>query len=511
LRTRYGIDVRARHEVTRIDRAKKCVEVKNLLSGETFTQNYDQLVLAPGAAPVRPPIPGADGPKVFVLNDLADMDAVAAAIPNAKQACVIGAGFIGLELVENLHARGLDVTLVEMLDHVMPRMDKEMTEPLLQELELHGVRVHLEDSAQAIEGAHVLLKSGARIESDFVCLCVGVRATTKLAADAGLTLNPRGAIRVDEHMRTNDPDIYAVGDAVEVRDFVTGEPVNIPLAGPANRQGRLAADAICGRTVAYRGSQGTAIVKVFGLAAAQVGQTEMQIKAAGSLYRKIYVYPTQHPSYYPGAATLTVKLLFTPEGRILGAQVTGTEGVDVVINAFAMAQRAGMSVEDLEHVELAYAPQWGGAKHPVNIAGFVASNLLRGDVETFEPADIPNDLFLLDVRTPSEIEAGMIPGATPIPVDELRDRLEELPHDKEIGVYCAVGRRGYIATRILRQRGFRARNLDGGFKTWCLHHTEKKECLDMSNTPQKPEPPAPACGGQTHTLDVSGLQCPDRC
>jgi NADPH-dependent 2,4-dienoyl-CoA reductase/sulfur reductase-like enzyme/peroxiredoxin family protein/TusA-related sulfurtransferase/rhodanese-related sulfurtransferase len=512
LQGRYGLDIRVRHEVVRIDRNSKHVEVKDLDSGAVLSTPYDVLVLSPGAAPIRPPIPGANGPKVFVLNDLADMDAIAAATADARHACVVGAGFIGLELVENFRHRGLDVSLVEMLDHVMPRMDREMTQPLLQELLLHGVKVYLDETAQAIEGSEVLLKSGKRIDSDFVCLCVGVRPTSTLAKNAGLTLNERGFIRVDEHLRTSDPDIYAVGDAVEVTDFVTGQPTAVALAGPANRQGRIAADNICGRDSAYRGSQGTGIVKVFNLAAAQTGLTEHQVKAAGIPYHRVYVHPMQHPKYYPGAQPVSVKLVFRPDGGILGAQVIGAEGVDVMINALALAQRTGQTVEDLEHADLAYSPQWGGAKHGVNMVGFAASNMLRGDLENVEPESAPADIFWLDVREAAEAETGTIPGATLISVDKLRSTFHELPRDREIGVYCAVGLRGYIAYRFLKQQGFRVRNLNGGFRSWTWFHRTPAAPLPLAEVRKAAAPKVPTPdtvrSGRLVPLDVSGMQCP---
>ncbi|HPO12085.1 MAG TPA: DsrE/DsrF/DrsH-like family protein [Candidatus Hydrogenedentes bacterium] len=510
LRNRYGLDVRTRHEVIRIDRAAKQVEVKDLDDGHVFLQSYDKLVLSPGAAPIRPSIPGADGPSVFVLNDLADMEAIATAVPKAKHACVIGAGFIGLELVENFRARGLTVSLVELQDHIMPRMDKEMTQPLVQELRLNGVHLFLEETAVGIEGTGVRLKSGTLIESDFVCMCVGVRPTTRLAEAAGLELGPRGHIRVNAQLQTSDPDIYASGDAVEVVEFVTGQPAGIPLAGPANRQGRIAADRILGRDAAYRGSQGTAIVKVFNLAAAQTGLSEQDVRRLGWPYHRIYVHPMQHPRYYPDAKPVSIKLLFSPDGRILGAQVVGPESVDSIINVLATAQRSGMTVYDLEHLELAYSPQWGGAKHPVNMAGFVACNVLKGDVELLEADNVPSDIYWLDVREPSEAEAGQIPGSTLISVDQLRARHTELPRDKEIGVYCAVGLRGYIAARLLMQKGYRVRNLNGGYRTWCWYQTDRtgksKEgcCMDTCSQEKKTNT-VPA---KSTALDVCGLQCP---
>lgn len=510
LKNRYGIDVRTRHEVIGIDRAAKQVEVKDLKDGRVFTQSYDKLVLSPGAAPIRPPIPGVEGSKVFVLNDLSDMDAIMTSVPEAKHACVVGAGFIGLELAENFRARGLAVSLVELLDHVMPRMDKEMTQPLLQELKLHGVEAYLEETAVGIEGSQVRLKSGTLIESDFVCLCVGVRPTTRLAAEAGLELGPRGHIRVNAQLQTSDPDIYAAGDAVEVEEFVTGQPAGSPLAGPANRQGRISADHIAGRDAAYRSSQGTAIVKVFNLAAAQTGLSEQDIIRLGWPYHRVYVHPMQHPSYYPNATPVSVKLLFAPEGRILGAQIVGPESVDALINVLATAQRAGLTVHDLEHLELAYSPQWGGAKHPINMVGFVACNVLKGDVDLVEADDIPTDIFWLDVREPDESEAGQIPGSALISVDQLRARHAELPRDQEIGVYCAVGLRGYIAARFLMQKGYRVRNLNGGYRTWCWHQTDttgkpSEECYTDTCCQEDNSSDTPA---KTVSLDVCGLQCP---
>ncbi len=467
LRRRYAIDVRTRHEVIGIDRAGKCVIVKDLAGGETFTQPYDALVLATGASPVRPPIPGADGSNVFILNNLADMDAIAAAAGASRRACVIGAGFIGLELAENLRHRGLKVTVVEMLKHVLPRMDAEMARPVAQELRVNGVELRLGETVTAIEDAHVVLKSGERIECDMVCLCAGVRPNSALAREAGLTVDERGYIHVDERLRTSDPAIYAIGDVVAAADLVTGAPTPMPLAGPANRQGRIAADNIAGRVSAYRGAQGTSIIKVFNLAAAHFGMTEAQARAAGLDYRRAYLHPPQHPRYYPDAAPIGVKLIFDTQRRILGAQVVGPEGVDSLINVLATAQRAGQTVEDLEHLELAYSPQWGGAKHPVNMIGFVASNILRGDVEMVEPDAAHADIFWLDVREPEETEAGIIPGATIIPLDALRARCAEVPKDRTIGVYCAIGLRGYIAYRFLKQQGFNVLNLNGGFRSWC--------------------------------------------
>ena len=512
LRARFDLDVRIRHAVTRIDRAKKQVEVRNLESDKTSMHPYDVLVLAPGASPIRPPIPGSDGAKVFVLNNLADMDAIAAATKAGKRACVVGAGFIGLELVENLKHRGLEVTLIEMMNQVLPPLDWEMTQMLLDELRLNGVEVLLEETVTAIEdvsdGKSVTLKSGKTVSCDFVCLCAGVRPNSELAKDAGLALGVRGHIRVDAHLRTSDSAIYALGDAVELLDAERGEWNAIPLAGPANRQGRIAADNIAGRTTEYRGTQGASIVKVFQLAAASTGLNERRLKQVSLPYRRIFVHPTQHPRYYPGAQPVALKLLFSPEGQLYGAQVVGSEGVDAIINVLATAISSDLTVEDLEHLELAYSPQWGGAKSPVNIAGFVAGNLLRGDVATFEPEDATDSMQVLDVCTEAEAEGGMLPGAQLIPVDELRTRINELPKDKPIAVYCAVGLRGYVACRFLKQKGYDARNLNGGYRTWSWFQPENRILHKQDNASGVACSISTPKGISAVKLDCSGMQCP---
>jgi len=514
LRGRYNLDIRTRHEVTSIDRKTKKVVVKNLETGETFSEPYDQLVLSPGAAPFKPDFPGSSQPNVFVLNNLADMDAINAATADAKSVCVVGGGFIGLELIENLHARGLKINLVEMLDQVLPPLDWEMTQPLLQQLQLRDINTFFGTSVAAIEGTRIKLGSGHTIDSDFVVLAIGVRPSSRLAAEAGLDLGPRGHIRVDAHMRTSDPDIYAVGDAVETTDYLTGEPAAVPLAGPANRQGRIAADNIAGLDSAYRGTQGTSIVRVFDLAAASTGMSEKRLKAADMPYRRVFLHPHHHAKYYPGAVPVSIKLLFSPEGKIYGAQVVGSESVDALVDVVATAIRGNLSVYDLEHLELAYSPQWGSAKHAINMAGFLAANVLKGDIEVLEPEESPANVFWLDVREVDEAEVGIIPGSTIIPVNQLRERVDELPRDKEIAVYCAVGLRGYIAYRFLKQHGFRVRNYNGGYRTWCMYHTAKDGapapgcCSPDKTIPTPPEPAQPSQEAPDQTLDVSGLQCP---
>lgn len=513
LQGRYGLDIRTNHEVIAINREKKEVVVKNLMNDTTLTFPYDYLVLATGSIPIVPPIPGADSERVFVLNHLSDMDRIMEALPKAKHACVVGAGFIGLELTENLRHRGLEVTLVEMQDHVMPRMDSEMTTPILQELLLNKVNVYLNETAQRIESGRVILKSGKVVDSDIVFMCAGVRPNSKLAIDAGLETTSRGYIVVNEHMQTSDPNIYAVGDVVEAYDIVTGGRIAVPLAGPANRQGRVAADNICGRKSKFGGIQGTGIVKVFNLAVAQTGLTESQVKQLGIPYYKAYVHPMQHPRYYPGAQPVSVKIIFKPEGQILGAQVVGYEGVESMINTLAMALRHKLTVFDLEDEELAYSPQWGGAKHGINMVGYVASNIIRGDVEVVNPDEIPADAFILDVREPAEAEAGAIPGATLIPVDQIRSRVSEIPKEATIVTYCAVGLRGYIAYRYLKQKGFNVKNLNGGYRTWSWFHRKPQFPPTKPPSPEKiRSETAPADDSivvpEKHRLDVSGLQCP---
>ncbi len=477
LRTRLNLDVRVRSSVEAIDRHGKTVRIRDLASDREYVESYDKLILAPGASPLRPPIPGIDLPGVETLRNLQDMDRIKGLLDaGVKQAVVVGAGFIGLEMVENLVRLGVSATVVELQDQVLPPLDKELTTPLASALAAQGVSLHLGESAEGFEksadGLIVRLKSGAELPAQLVALGIGVRPENKLAVDAGLDVGPRGGIRVNEELQTSDPDIYAVGDAIEVKDVVLGGPTQIPLAGPANRQGRIAADNIFGRASTYRGTQGTAIVGLFGLTAAMTGASEKALQRSERPYHKVYVHPGNHAGYYPGAEQMTLKLLFAPEsGRILGAQGVGGAGVDKRIDVLAVAIQAGLTVFDLEEMELAYAPQFGSAKDPINMAGFVGAGLLRDDhpqidvasLMALPPAGRP---FLLDVRTSKEHAAGNIPGSVNIPLDELRSRLAELPAAQEIAAYCKVGQRGYLATRILRQRGLPAKNVSGGYTTY---------------------------------------------
>ncbi len=473
---RYRLDVRTQTEVVRIDRDQKCVHVRNLETNEEYQQAYDKIVLSPGAAPLRPPIPGADLPTVYTIRDLSDADRLREAASKAKQAVVIGAGFVGLEMTENLVRLGIETTVVEMADQILPPWDAEMVAPVAEHLREKGVRLQLSDAANAIESDSdklaVQLKSGETLAADFVVMSVGVRPENKLAVDAGLEVGPRGGIQVNASMQTNDPDIYAAGDAVEVRHVVDGSPVQIPLGGPANRQGRLAADHIFGRPGLYRGTQGTAVVGVFDMTATMTGFSEKALTFAKLDYEKIYIHPAHHAGYYPGAQQLSLKLLFSPDtGKILGAEAVGRAGVDKRIDVLAVAIQAGMTVYDLEEMELAYAPQYGSAKDPINMAGFVAAGVLRGDQPIVHSSDLlagttdPSTL-LLDVRSPGEFANGHIEGATNIPLEELRARVEEVPADRPVITYCQVGQRGYSATRILVQKDRDVSNLSGGYLTY---------------------------------------------
>ena len=479
LRSRFNLDVRTRSSVEAIDRVNRTVRILDLASGREYQETYDKLILAPGAAPLRPPIPGIDLPGIVTLRNMQDADRIKERIDRGlTQAVIVGAGFIGLELVENFVRRGVATTVVELQDQVLPPFDKEMTKPILDTLRAKGVTVVLSESAEGFEessgGVEVRLKSGRRLPAQLVVLGVGVRPENKLAVDAGLEVGPRGGIRVNEYLQSSDPHIFAVGDAIEVRDVVSGEPTQVPLAGPANRQGRIAADNIFGRAVRYRGTQGTAIVGVFDRTAALTGASEKALRRAKLPFRKVYVHPAHHAGYFPGAEQMTLKVLFHPgSGKILGAQAVGGAGVDKRIDVLAVAIQAGMTVFDLEEMELAYAPQYGSAKDPINMAGFVAAGLLRGDHPQLDVESVvaapPNERpFLLDVRTPQEFASGNIPGAVNIPVDHLRSRLRDLPRDRQIAVYCQVGQRGYLATRILLQHGFNASNVGGGYKTYSL-------------------------------------------
>ncbi len=533
MRQRFAVDVRTRSEVIRINRAQKTVVVHDKAKDRQYEQPYDALILSPGAEPVRPPIPGADHKRVFTLRSLADMDAIKAVVDGGKgqkssapamAAVVVGGGYIGLEMTEVLTHRGLAVSLVELESQVMGPIDPEMATPLHEHLRQQGVDLCLNSSVTAIQEREgqleVRLSTGRVIPCALVILAIGVRPEAKLAAEAGLTIGQRKGIVVDDHMRTSDPDIYAVGDAIEVQDLVGGFPAVIPLAGPANRQGRIAAINALGGDAVYERTQGTAICKVFDLAVGMTGLSEKALKRASLAYEKVYVHPANHAGYYPGATQISLKLLFDPQnGKVLGAQCVGAAGVDKRIDVLAVAIRAGMTVYDLEKLELAYAPPFGSAKDPVNYAGFVAANVLRKEVQICHVPDVVNpgpNQVLLDVRTAPEVQQGTIPGSIHIPLDELRGRLGELPKDKEVLAFCQVGLRGYLACRILSQNGIACRNLTGGYKTYSQATglmSSKPKILreikeDTGQTGADPHPAANKSGPVVKDIDACGLQCP---
>jgi NADPH-dependent 2,4-dienoyl-CoA reductase/sulfur reductase-like enzyme/rhodanese-related sulfurtransferase len=472
-RERFNIEVHTCCDVLSIDREAKSIEVCDLAAGKKRTERYDALVLSPGSVPLRPPLPGIELPGIFTLRTIPDSRVIRQWIEdrNAKQAVVIGGGFIGLEMAENLAHRNLSVTIVEMLDQVMPPLDREIAGYVEKHLRDQSVSVSLGDGVAGVEpgpDGKIIVKtqSGQAFPADMVILAIGVRPETTLAKNAALEIGARGGIRVDAQMRTSDPSIWAVGDAVEVKDWNTGQSTLLPLAGPAARQGRIAAEVICGRASEFRGVQGTAICGVFGLQVAATGSSEKSLIRAGDAdFEKIYLHPNQHAGYYPGAKRMHLKLVFRKSnGQILGAQAVGEDGVDRRIDVIAMAIQKQGTVFDLEEAELCYAPQFGGAKDAINFAGMIASNMIRGDqplVHWSEPAT--PETLLLDVRDSDEFDSEHADGALNIPVNQLRLRLAEIPKNRDLRVYCAVGQRGYLATRILMQNGIAARNLSGGW------------------------------------------------
>ena len=474
-RDRFRIEVRTGTEAVAIDRERRRLTVRDVASDLTREEHYDALVLAPGASPVRPPLPGIDLDGVFAVRSIPDTRRIRAWIDDwgARRAVVIGGGFIGLEMAENLVHRGLQVTVLEKLDQVMPPLDPEMAGPVADHLRSKGVTLVLGDGLAAIESRGsalaVLTESGTVLDADLVILAIGVRPETGLAREAGLTIGPRGGIVVDARMRTEDPCVWAVGDVVEVHDVVTGQEVVLPLAGPANRQGRIAAASIAGRETNFRGVQATAVVGVMGMTAASTGASEKGLRRAGVTgFEKVYLHPGHHAGYYPGSMPIHLKLMFSvPDGRVLGAQAVGFEGVEKRIDVIAAAVQFGATVHDLAEMELSYAPQYGAAKDPVNLAGMIAANFLCGDMPLVPWESLGDGgACLLDVREPAEFAAGAIPGAINIPLSQLRADFARLSRDRQIDVYCGVGQRGYYAVRFLRQNGFDARNLSGGIATY---------------------------------------------
>jgi len=473
---RFNIEVRIRNEVIAINRQSREIMVRDLATGREYVERYDALVLSPGAAPVRPALPGITLPGIFTLRTVPDSNQIRKWIETRKprKAVVIGGGFIGLEIAENLVHRGISVTILEMAQQLMPPLDAEMADFVRRRVAEHAAELRLGDGVSGFEqtaggGLLVHTQAGAALEADIAVLAIGVRPETTLARETGLDIGERGGIRVDRQMRTNDPHIWAVGDAVEVMNRITGQWELIPLAGPANRQGRIAADVICGRDAHFDGVLATAVCGFFGLTVALTGATEKALRRAGvEDFNCVYLHPGHHVGYYPGAKPIHLKLVFRKsDGRVLGAQAVGEEGVERRIDVIATAIQMGGTVFDLEQAELCYAPQYGAAKDPVNVAGMIAANVVRGDVSLAPWADLlAGGMMILDVREPSEFQAGHLEGAVNIPLGQLRDRVTELPKDLELWVNCGVGQRAYYACRMLTQHGFQVKNLSGGYQTF---------------------------------------------
>ncbi len=475
--SRYNIDIRRFTEITAIDRSRQTVTAQNHQTGETYTESYDKMIFSPGAEPVRPPLPGITADNIFNVRNIPDTDRIKEYIDNnhPRSALVVGGGFIGLEMAENLALRGLKTTIVEKMEQVMPSLDYEMAGLLHAHLKAEGVDLVLGDGIESFKKKNehlcVHTEKGQTIECDMAILAIGVKPECRLARDAGLEIGELGGVKVSATMQTSDPDIYAVGDAVEVTNYLTGHPAITPLAGPANKQGRIAADNVMGRKSIFRGTLGTSVAKVFEQTVASTGANEKMLQQHNIPYRASYSHSGSHAAYYPGAEMMAIKLLFTPStGKLLGAQIVGGEGVDKRIDIMATALHACMTVYQLEELELAYAPPYSSAKDPVNIAGFVAANQLKKDTDNINwPAlnrlDPETDVFL-DMRNKEELkETGEVKDALHIPLNELRDRLDELDKNKRYITFCAVGLRGYLGYRILKQHGFNAMNLGGGYKT----------------------------------------------
>lgn len=482
MKSRFNIDVRVENEVLSIDREKKSVMVKDLKSGQSYEESYDVLVLSPGSTPLKPPIPGIDAPNIFSLWNIPDVDRIKSHVDHVKPktVAVIGGGFIGLEMAENLHDLGMDVSVVEMADQVMAPVDYEMAQIVHKHMKMKKVNLLLGDGVKSFEYHNgvtkVTLSSGKMLEVDMIILSIGIRPQSELAKNAGLDVNARSGIIVDDHMKTSDASIYAIGDAIEVTELISGSKTMIPLAGPANKQGRICADNIAGINSVFKGSQGTSVAKVFDLTVAATGVNEKTLKREGKVYGQDYytvlVHPNSHAGYYPGALPMTLKLIFDRSGKVLGAQNVGYDGVEKRIDVIATAIRFNASVYDLTELELAYAPPYSSAKDPVNMAGFVAENILKGITKPFQWHEFENidpNTVILDVREPMEREMGFITNSINIPVDTLRARMVELDPSKTYVVYCAVGIRGHAATRILEQKGFKhVYNLIGGFATYSM-------------------------------------------
>lgn len=488
---RFRLDIRTFSEAKSIDPETKTVTIQNLQTGEVYQESYDKLLLSPGARPIVPPIPGLEENEVlFTLRNVPDTDRIKNYVDtyHPKKAVVIGGGFIGIEMAENLVHRGIEVTIIEMANQIMAPIDFEMACILHNHLKEKGVNLIFENGVQSFtdQGKKVILSDGTEIATDMTILSIGVRPENELAKTAGLELGERGGIVVNEYLQTSNPDIYAVGDAIEVVDYINGKKAMIPLAGPANRQGRIAANNIMGKKEKYHGSLGTSIAKVFDLTVASTGNNEKTLKRLGIPYEVIHIHPVSHAGYYPGAKQLALKLIFDKEtGKIFGAQAVGADGVDKRIDVIATAIKGNLTVEDLTNLELSYAPPYSSAKDPVNMAGYVATNIILGDLEQIQWHEVDQIVseggLLIDVREPKERENGYIPGSINIPLNDLRENLEKIPKDQTVYVSCQVGLRGYLASRILKNHGFAVKNVDGGWKTYSSVYGVKNSMMKGVN------------------------------
>ncbi|WP_378953539.1 CoA-disulfide reductase [Pelosinus sp. sgz500959] len=513
MQDRFNIDVRINSEVMALHPESKKVTIHSKTKG-SYEESYDALILSPGAKPLKPPIPGIDSKKIFTLRNISDTDSIKEQVnlENIQRAVVIGGGYIGVEMAENLKERGMEVTLVEAAPHILAPFDSDMVAMLETELEESGIHLLLNDSVKSFHEKgttlDVLLASGTTLTADLVILAIGVAPDTGFIKGSGIKLGTRGHILVSDHMETSIPGIYAVGDAIEVKDFVNGQGAAIPLAGPANKQGRIVADNICGIPSAFKGTQGTSIIKVFSLTGATTGNNERNLKRLSIPYQVVYVHPFSHATYYPGALQFSLKLLFNEEGHILGAQGIGVEGIAKSIDVIATTMRLGGTVYDLTELELAYAPPYSSAKDPVNMLGFAAENILANRTEVFTYESLkdydPKETILLDVRSPLEFANASLPGAINIPLDTLRQRLSELDKDKLILAYCKMGLQGYLASCILGQNGFKVKNMTGGFKSATPLLPRGKKTI----TTEKVTASTPSSTSVTRSLDACGLSCP---
>jgi CoA-disulfide reductase len=519
---RFNLDIRNLSEVLSINPETKNVTIKNLQNGEVYEESYDKLLLSPGARPIVPPIPGlSENTSLFTLRNIPDTDKIKNHVDNnnPKRAVVVGGGFIGIEMAENLVDRGIEVTLIEMANQIMAPIDFEMASILHTHLKEKGVHLILENGVQSFaeQGKKVVLSDGTEIQTDMTILSIGVRPENELAKTAGLELGERGGIVINEYLQTSHEDIYAVGDAVEVVDYINGTKAMIPLAGPANRQGRIAANNMMGKKEKYQGTLGTSIAKVFDLTVAATGANEKTLKRLGVNYEVVHIHPSSHAGYYPGAAPIALKVIFDKEtGKIFGAQAVGADGVDKRIDVIATAIKGGLTVEDLTNLELSYAPPFSSAKDPVNMAGYVATNIMEGELEHIQWHEVDQIVseggLLIDVREPMEREFGFIEGSINISLNDLRNKLIDIPKDKTVYVSCQVGLRGYLASRILKNNGYHVKNVDGGWKTYSsvygsnINKNVETKTNDLGETEIVEEKSNEI--NVDSVVDVSGLTCP---